>query len=310
MAAAERSDSAPADRIATTSILWNAEGFQQRRSTVVQVPSYSEVQTLHQTVAEQVARVLELDSFLAQQQSWDAGIQGIILVIGSTNNLNSFIAQEVDQLAPDASSRVELTFTRGVTRAALDTHSVILTSGFDAGGVGYLGCSNRGFHHRIPLVGVGGSGLTTWPGDTKSSAQGELKRLQPDHTHYVLLDGRLDDLAIRKFRFDLVNALKPQQNSMLPQVAFVLNGTQEELKEVLLCVHGGIPVVIISGTGGIADQIARRLKTPDINETGTEIDALVLEVVQKGAKALEVIELRDIEGAVIRDLVKVLFSGA
>ncbi|KAK3240686.1 hypothetical protein CYMTET_49488 [Cymbomonas tetramitiformis] len=298
-----------------TSILWDPQSFHKRRSLVVPVPKYlTPDETFSNITAEQAVEGLRLGEYLTQLQEWEGGLKGIVLIIGGTDTLTTYIAQEdgMPEL-PDGMSfteaiqRLKLTFSRGVTRAALDTHSVVVTSGFDAGAVGYLGRANKDRHHRIPLVGVVGGGLTTWPGDVKPTDEKELKHLQPDHTHYIMMDTGYDEYAVRKFRFDVSKALQDVGGAApgIPIVAFVVNGNDDELEETLMCVRWGIPVAIVKGSGGFADSIAKEMDNPDIDDY--IVNEKVLEIVKEGT--LESIDLKDIDGAVIRDLVKRLFGG-
>eukprot|EP00854_Cymbomonas_tetramitiformis_P020675 gene20675-24779_t len=295
------------------SILWDPDSFHKRRSPIVPVPKFLVPdETFSNITAETAVEGLRVDDYLVEQQTFNEGVKGVILIIGGTDDLTDFIAQQEGHPElpegvgfKEAIQRLKLTFSRGITRAAYDTHSVVVTSGFDSGAVGYLGRANKDRHHRIPLVGVVGSGLTTWPGDAKESPEQELKSLQPDHTHYVMLNTAFDEFAVRKFRFDVAVAFRGKDGSKLPLIAVVVNGGREELEEMLLCVRWNIPVVVIKGSGGIADVTAKEMDNPDIDDF--VVDEKVLEIVKEGN--VEALNLKDIDGAVVRDLVKRLFGG-
>jgi hypothetical protein len=65
---------------------------------------------------------------------------------------------------------------------------------------------------QVPLVGVVGRGLVTWPGDDRPPVETLYGRrgraeLQEDHTHFVMLEMADDDYNVSRFRFELIEAI-------------------------------------------------------------------------------------------------------
>ncbi|KAK3274444.1 hypothetical protein CYMTET_17368 [Cymbomonas tetramitiformis] len=322
-------------------VLWDPKTFQQRRTTVVPVPKYiTPPQTDSNYTAEVAARQLALPAFIKRYQETGNGVQGVVIIIGSGDSIVDYLL-EADGQRPlpdgvdhiEAIQRLKLMCGRGICKAALDTHSVIITAGYDRGAVGYQGRANKDRHHRIPVVGVVGRGLVTWPGDDRVDEAGTSARvpLQADHTHYVMCNTENDEPSVTRFRFDFIRAVvkgaanestegaaalftsgsetnvthvEPVFSPALPVVVYVVNGEEQELWEVQQCVRAGYPICVVRGTGGIADDLADANCDKLIDDHVPE--AKVMEIIKDGT--LEFVDIKQVDGVVMRDMTKRLFA--
>lgn len=87
-----------------------------------------------------------------------------------------------------------------------------------------------------------------------------------------------------------------------PAVAFVINGSEAEIDEVLAFVHRGFPIVVIQGTGGLADRIAACKQDAHTFHP----DDRLMEICADGN--IEIMDLSEVDGLVARQMVQRLFS--
>lgn len=281
-------------------IVWDPTLFGARASFVVE-PDPG-------THPEEVERMLKLSSYISEHQHTNAGVHGLIKVIGASSALDDFVAGELpgqrlpDGISPEETiARLQMVYSRGIMAAAEQVHAVVMSGGWDVGPAGYAGYANRDREYRVPLVAVNAKPKMTWPGDVRPGQRDRLP-LQPDHTHVVLLPTD-DEAAISKYRFDLADAIARDDatDRQLPAVAFLVNGAQPALMETLECVRKGWPLVCIKGSGGVADRLykARQAGHTYMN------DSAITEIVQEAN--IEFIELSEVDGGTTSQMIKRLF---
>jgi hypothetical protein len=121
----------------------------------------------------------------------------------------------------------------------------VVTGGTDAGIFSILG---RAMADRsAPLVGVAPRGLVTWPGQPGS----DRIPLEPHHSHFVLVDGAGAWGDETPALLGLVRAL----DRTAPSVAVICGGGPVTRREALGHVREGRPLVVVSGTGRMADEL-------------------------------------------------------
>ncbi len=134
---------------------------------------------------------------------------------------------------------------------------VIVDGGTNAGVMAMVGQGAADRHHRTPLIGVAPYHLVTYPG--KDTADEDSAPLEPNHTHFVLPEshewgGETETL------FEIAAALEKdeQTGEKIPVVVVLAGGTPGQVaqQEILSSVRHGWPVMIIEGSGGVADRIA------------------------------------------------------
>jgi hypothetical protein len=159
----------------------------------------------------------------------------VLLIVGDAAELEAEVEAQLIQL-----------FSRGLARAAADANARLVDNGRQTSisAITGRGVADRGY--KSPLVGVAPAAKIAYPGD---SAQGEA--LEAHHSHFVLTEGdEWGDETEALFQF--VEALAgPNQ-----VVVVLVNGGETAKEQILQSVRQGWPVIIIRGSGGLADEIA------------------------------------------------------
>ena len=206
--------------------------------------------------------------------------KAVLLIIGGADNIS-------DELKP----RLTQLFGRGVARAAANVNAAIFDGGTKAGVMEMMGqgVADRGF--KSPLIGVAPLGLVTYPGSTSS---GETA-LDPNHSNFVLVQGDAWGSETSTI-YQLVSDLR----NKLPAVALLAGGGETTRSEALQAVRQNLPLIVIEGSGGLADEIAAawkaRLTLPD--------DPVMAEIVADGRIELHLLA-NSVEGAerlIVREL--------
>jgi hypothetical protein len=174
--------------------------------------------------------------------------EGLIIVSGDTQNLDELIQQRLRQL-----------LNRGLAKTAINLNAVLMDNGKASGLVTLLGQSvaNRG--HKSPLIGVATAAQVTYPGQTEATEPEakETTPLESNHSHFVLVDTENRYQTI-DFRSRLGAALASHN----PAILLLVNGSEESRAEVLQAVRLGWPIITLTGTGQLADEIATLAQNP------------------------------------------------
>jgi len=292
----------------TVEILWDPDEFLLRTSTAVMMAP-----PLMSTSVQEITDLLDLDNWMRKNSGLAAAaagtsmIRGCVTIIGASNNLDEFLMKGEDDLgyklpdrlsAEESIARLRMVFSRGIIAAAQRAGAVVLTSGLDVGPPSYAGIASRDRLYSVPVVGIVAKSSSSWPGDERPK-QLERQPLQPDHTHFVMLPSE-DEASSINFRFKLAHHYT--NYGALPSIAFVVNGGVAALDGVLATVRMGWPVVVIKGSGGLADRIAEGKKDPGKFIT----DPLLTEILQEGN--IEFLELCEVDGGLCLQMMDRIFS--
>ncbi len=232
--------------------------------------------------------------------------KAVILVLGGADALDEALKPRLTQL-----------FGRGVAKAAAEASAVILGGGTQAGIMDLMGEGVAGRGHKSPLIGVAPLGKVTYPvADPPASdppANPAGTPLDPNHSHFVLVDRsetamlfRLAGTLIRNTpaRNDAPGKPAPTEAekaiSKVPGLAILAGGGDASRSEVLLAVRQRIPVIVIEGSGGLADRIAAawHAKEPP------PADPVLAEILAEGEIHLHHLShsVKGIERLIIREL--------
>jgi len=150
-------------------------------------------------------------------------------------------------------------FSRGIARTALSTGAAIIDGGRQRGAMAMMGQGVAERGRRTPLIGVAPAGKVTYPGGPANLKDGEP--LDPNHTHFVLTEGdQWGDET--ETMIQLAAALAEPEPGGAPDgkdklvVTILINGGSVAKKQVLQVVQRGWPVIVIQGSGHLADEIA------------------------------------------------------
>lgn len=226
----------------------------------------------------------------------------VIMIAGAAGSLDQGIRSRLLQL-----------FSRGIARAAIKRGAVIIDGGTQAGVMDLMGRGVAERSFQTPLLGVAPAGLVTYQGQPGSSAPADFAPLEPNHSHFVLVEGDAWGDETR-LMYALGKALSqpdtapPSANGAqqtmekYPVVTILAGGNPEGIakEEVLSAVRSGWPVTVIEGSGGLADTLAALVKDrpEEIEDPGlaeiVEDGRLSFFPMQKPVAALEQLIVRQL----------------
>jgi hypothetical protein len=134
---------------------------------------------------------------------------------------------------------------------------MILDGGTAAGVMEMVGSALHRLDARtLRILGVSPAGLVLKPGER--SADPNSANLEPHHPNFIMVPAA-EWGGETSTMFCFANALARR----VPAVAVLANGGMISKKEILNAVRHRIPVVVIEGSGRLADQIARAMHRRD-----------------------------------------------
>src|SRR6185369_831855 len=164
----------------------------------------------------------------------------VVLLIGGADELN-----------PNLNPQIELLLRDGLLAAAAESDALILDGGTEAGLMALVGRVVAQSRRVTTLVGVAPAGKVTYPGAAEAGSPGALAQLDPNHSHFVLVDG-----AEWSTGTDMMFKLAGELSQTARVVVLLINGGKETLDEVSRSVGQRWPVIVINGSGRLADEIA------------------------------------------------------
>lgn len=133
--------------------------------------------------------------------------------------------------------------------------AIIVDGGTESGVMQMVGDARSQHGYQFPLIGVSPLGKISYPGHDNPQAEGHL---EDSHSHFVLVDG--DDWgAESEMIVGLTKAVSGQ--GLYPAIGVLINGGKIARQEVYLAVAKEIPMLILEGSGRLADEIATAFKT-------------------------------------------------
>jgi hypothetical protein len=159
--------------------------------------------------------------------------------------------------------------------------AAVVDGGTDAGVIQLMGQAHHQRNCTFPLVGVAASGTINLPSSSTSSP--DATSLEPHHTHFVLVPGTMwGDESPWIAR--VASAFAQEA----PSVTVVVNGGETTWEDVRRSVEAGRPVVVVSGSGRTADELAAALR-------GEEADERAQSLTESGLiEAVELARARDV----------------
>jgi hypothetical protein len=144
-----------------------------------------------------------------------------------------------------------------IARTAEDLHVVVICGGTDMGIMAEIGQIRSGKGYKFPLVGITPEALVTWPGGPhgiKFLWWGQQRwQLEPHYSHFILVPGgQFGDES--PWIVDAATLLSKDYRS----VTILINGGEVSRKDIQLSLENGRPVIALSRTGRLADELARQ----------------------------------------------------
>jgi hypothetical protein len=204
--------------------------------------------------------------------------KNLILLIGGADELDQKLTSRLTQL-----------FSRGIARAAADAEALIIDGGTQAGVMQIMGQSIVDRGRKSSLLGVAPAGKVTYPGGPPVTGN-DSAPLDPNHSHFVLVDGK-EWGSETETLFELAAAFNK------PVLAILVNGGAIAKDELLQSVRQNWPVIVIEGSGRLADEVA------ELKRQSSQIeDPTLAEIVEEGD-----LRVFPITGA-LEDFERMLFS--
>lgn len=159
-------------------------------------------------------------------------------------------ASGLESLDGTIKARLEQLLNRGLIRAAQRSKSSIVSGGTNSGVMSMLGkaLANRRIH--LDLVGVCPAGCIDLP--KTGSINPDHAELEPNHTHFLLVDSNEWGSET-----DAFYGLVEEYNKHVPALTVLINGGKISCIEILRSVRMGIPIVVMEGSGRLANDISR-----------------------------------------------------
>lgn len=193
------------------------------------------------------------------------------------------IGGNIDEVQAKATRRAIQT----ISRIAEDMNTLIICGGTDMGVMAEIGQTRSRKNYKFPLVGVAPEELVTWPGGPRSTKflwWGKKRwQLEPHYTHFILVPGsQFGDES--PWIVDTATILSKGKRS----VTILINGGEVSRKDIELSLKHGRPVIALSRTGRLADELSRQ---PNRHKLITVVPAnaeqQIVEVVQTALSVSE-----------------------
>jgi len=167
-----------------------------------------------------------------------------------------------------------------ISRIAEDVNAVVICGGTDMGIMAEIGQMRRQNCYKFPLVGITPEELVAWPGGPRSTKflwWGKQRwQLESHYSHFILVPGsQFGDES--PWIMDAATILSKGHQS----VTILINGGEISRKDIELSLENGRPVIALSHTGRLADELARQPNRHKlITIVPANADQRIVEVVQ------------------------------
>src|SRR5882762_2814951 len=140
----------------------------------------------------------------------------------------------------------------GIAHFAASFHALIIDGGTQTGVMALIGEGVAQQPSKPTLLGISPAGRITYPGKSESATERKMRPLEPNHSYFVLVEANEwgDETATM---YDLANVLSEDR----PSLAVLINGGAIAKSEILHNVRQRRPIIIIQGSGRLADEITR-----------------------------------------------------
>ena len=152
--------------------------------------------------------------------------------------------------------RLQHLFSEVLAPLAEELGLIVADGGTDAGVMRLMGNGREEISGTFPLVGVSPVGLVKLPNVENSST--ELTDLEPHHTHFFLVPGEQWGDESR-----WLARIASQIAGDCPSVTVLINGGSIALVDATENLKVHRPLVVIEGSGRLADEIASAVNHPD-----------------------------------------------
>lgn len=160
------------------------------------------------------------------------------------------IAGGAARMDEEVSAHLVPLFMGGVAELAASLNALIIDGGTQSGVMALTGEGVAAQRYQSTLLGIAPLRNVVYPG--KVATSGKLTPLDPNHSHFVLVDS-----GEWGGETETMYALAHYFSRQSPSVAVLADGGKIAKQELLYNVRQQRPVIIIEGSGRLADEIAR-----------------------------------------------------
>jgi hypothetical protein len=144
-----------------------------------------------------------------------------------------------------------------IARLAEGIHALIVCGGTDMGVMSEIGRVRWSSGYTFPLVGIAPQELVTWPDGPRSTKflwwGVQRWQLEPHYSHFILVPGsHFGDES--PWIVETATMLSKGNKS----VTILINGGEVSRKDIDLSLENGRPVIALSRTGRLADELSRQ----------------------------------------------------
>jgi len=174
-----------------------------------------------------------------------------------------------------------------ISRTAEDMKAAVICGGTDMGVMAEIGQIRSREHYKFPLVGVAPEALVTWtdgPDSTNFLWWGTQRwQLEPHYTHFILVPGsEFGDES--PWIVDTATIVSKGHGS----VTILINGGEVSRQDIDLSLEHGRPVIAVSRTGRLADELSRRPKRNKlISIAPAHSEQRIIELIQEAMSVVE-----------------------
>lgn len=196
----------------------------------------------HQRVLCAFPRQIGELKLAVSELSLHAGRPVIVLIGGEIGKEEMVITQQAIQT---------------ISKVAEDLNAFVICGGTDMGVMAKIGQARWHDHYKFPLIGMAPKELVSWPGgpfSIKFLWWGKKRWPLADHySHFILVPGgQFGDES--PWIVEAANILSTGHRS----VTILINGGEISRKDIELSLANERPVIVLSGTGRLANELANR----------------------------------------------------
>jgi hypothetical protein len=171
-------------------------------------------------------------------------------------------------------ARLSKLFTDAIAPAAAELGALIIDGGTQSGVMEMMGEAVARDGRRPQLLGIAPKGKITHPEVAERSAVSDGTPLEPNHSHFVLVESN-------EWGGETTKMLELARAFNAPVVAILVNGGTIAADEALQSVRNGWRLLVVEGSGRFADDLSAAVRDGQIAKS-----AEVSEIVRSGRVAL------------------------
>ncbi|MBI3914607.1 MAG: DUF4231 domain-containing protein [Chloroflexi bacterium] len=164
----------------------------------------------------------------------------------------------IDQMDDASRSHLVQLISRGVARAAIEVGAAVIDGGTQSGVMAMIGQGVADRGRRTSLVGVAPRGKVTFPGGPAAGSIADGAPLDPNHSHFVLVES-----AEWGGEVETLGAVAKALSREVPDLTILVNGGETAKVELLNAVRNRWAILLLEGSGRLADEIAGLKKNYD-----------------------------------------------